>query len=138
MFSSSIRQNEAVQLRRLKILSHLRTDLESVRLLVELIRKREKEKLKIVRLQMDYLYMHLAPLNCLIRRTLEEIRKLDPKQVFWFPVREEDVPDYYDIIKRPMFFTTIQDKIDNFEYDSIEAFEVSNLFRLLIDILVGY
>lgn len=117
-----IRQNEALQIERFKILTHLRADLEKVRLMADLVRKREKEKLKILRLQMEYVYITLAPLHCLLRRSLEEARKLDKHGFFAEPVPVSLAPDYYDIIATPMDFATVQRKVEHFEYASVEAF----------------
>lgn len=62
-------------LERFKTLSHLRNDLERVRMLVDIVRKREKEKLKMMDLQMEYLYMKLRPLNCILTRISENLRR---------------------------------------------------------------
>jgi hypothetical protein len=34
----------------------------------------------------------------------------------WFQVDPEEVPDYYEIIKTPMDFSTMMDKIERGEY----------------------
>lgn len=73
-FSSTIRANEALMLRRFKTLHHLREDLEKARMLAELVRKREKEKLRMLKLQMEYILMRLRPLDVILRRTIESIR----------------------------------------------------------------
>lgn len=123
MYSSEIKHSEAAMLSRLRILSYLRNDLETVRLLLDLLKKREKEKLKRYRLQMNYLYMKVSPLSSLLKRSLEELIKLDKTNVFLDLVSEELVPDYYQIIKNPMCFSVMQKKIENFEYMDISQFK---------------
>jgi len=38
------------------------------------------------------------------------------------PVKAEEVPDYYDVIKNPMCFSAIEHKIDTHQYSTLEAF----------------
>jgi histone acetyltransferase len=38
------------------------------------------------------------------------------------PVKHEDVPDYYDVIKNPMDFLTMQHKLDTNQYPTVESF----------------
>lgn len=109
-------------------------------MLTELVRKREKEKFKLRQLQFEYLYLSLSPLSCIIRRCVEELKKLvfcffarcsffrvDKNQHFHLPVSAEDVPDYTLIIKTPMDFSTITSKVEDFQYKTFEQFEVSYL-----------
>jgi hypothetical protein len=54
-------------------MTDLRKDLEKVRMLVDLVHRREKEKLKKTRLQVKYLETILFPLDFILRPVLEEI-----------------------------------------------------------------
>ena len=54
-----------------------------------------------------------------------KLRRYDSLNFFHMPVRIEDVPDYYDIIKRPMDFSAMQWKLDNHKYTTVDDFEVS-------------
>ena len=42
-----------------------------------------------------------------------------------FPSHLLQVPDYFDVIAKPMDFGTMRKKASDGEYDSIDAFEVS-------------
>jgi len=52
------------------------------------------------------------PLYQILSRNLETIQKLDKKQIFTYPVSVIDVPDYLDVIQKPMDFLTIGQKYD--------------------------
>ncbi|KAG0429569.1 hypothetical protein HPB47_023526, partial [Ixodes persulcatus] len=64
----------------------LRQDLERARLLVELIRKREKLKREQLRLQQLATELRLAPLGVLMRRLLAQLRDRDRDAIFAQPV----------------------------------------------------
>ena len=42
---------------------------------------------------------------------LDNISRMDGDDFFEAPVREEDAPGYYDVIKRPMCFQRMKDKV---------------------------
>ncbi len=69
----------------------LRHDLERARMLVELVRKREKLK----REQLRYLYMindlQLRPLAMVMKRILDRLGRKDPADIFGEPVSLEEV-----------------------------------------------
>ena len=48
---------------------------------------------------------------------------MDKNKVFAFPVDRSVVPDYYDIIKSPMDFSTISRKIDEHDYETFQQFQ---------------
>eukprot|EP00158_Paraphelidium_tribonemae_P006190 Partr_v1_DN27720_c0_g1_i1_m67574 putative PHD finger protein len=127
MYSSFIKQSESIQIKKYKILEYFRQDLETVRTLVDLTGKREREKLKHLKQMHSFIMMSLSPLAYIFSTALEELKSIDRAQYFWFPVSVADVPDYYDIIKNPMCFETIQQKIERFEYDSAEEFYADTL-----------
>jgi histone acetyltransferase len=57
------------------------------------------------------------------RKIIEQIEKQKNVWPFRQPVRKEEVPDYYDIIKNPMDLLTVRQKIDSGKYNSKEEFE---------------
>lgn len=60
----------------------------------------------------------------------------DTGQIFIEPVDQNEVPDYGDIVKRPMDLQTMEIKIKQFEYDSFETFESD--FNLMISNCLAY
>ena len=69
----------------------LRHDLERARLLIELVRKREKLKREQLRLLHTIGELQLRPLNLLMRRVLDKIARKDPADIFTDPVSVEEV-----------------------------------------------
>ncbi|XP_048740220.2 peregrin-like isoform X2 [Ostrea edulis] len=107
----------------LKYWQRLRQDLEKARLLVELIRKREKlkrEQLKVHHMAME---LQLQPFAVLLRSTLEQLVEKDSSNFFTEPVSLDEVPDYLDYIDKPMDFETMQTNIDNHKYCTMDEFE---------------
>ena len=49
----------------------------------------------------------------------------DRQGYFRSPVNKAEVPDYYDVIKDPMCWETIDQKLDRHEYLDLEQFKVS-------------
>lgn len=49
---------------------------------------------------------------------------MDRSELFLHPVSKEEVPDYYDVIKEPMTWTQIEEKLDKMMYLTTEAFKV--------------
>ena len=47
---------------------------------------------------------------------------------FKTPVSKTEVPDYYDVIKHPMCWDTIDQKLDRHEYLDLTEFKVKQLF----------
>lgn len=45
--------------------------------------------------------------------------------LFQVPVSVKDVPDYYDVIKEPMFWQTIDEKLESHKYTDLSEFQVS-------------
>jgi hypothetical protein len=48
--------------------------------------------------------------------------RLDKNKVFCYPVDAKLVPDYYEIVKNPMDFFRVGEKINNYDYESLDAF----------------
>nr|XP_057931736.1 bromodomain-containing protein 1-like isoform X1 [Doryrhamphus excisus] len=121
--------NQALK-EQLKEWHRLRHDLERARLLLELIRKREKLKREEMKLQQSVLEVQLTPFNILLRAVLSQLQEKDQNNVFALPVSTKEVPDYLDHIKNPMDFSTMRKHIDSHCYRSLDEFEAD--FNLII------
>uniref|UniRef100_UPI0037E8879F bromodomain and PHD finger-containing protein 3 isoform X2 n=1 Tax=Semicossyphus pulcher TaxID=241346 RepID=UPI0037E8879F len=108
----------------------LRHDLEKARLLVELIRKREKLKREQVKVHQAALEMQLTPMLVLLRSTLEQLQEKDTAQIFASPVNIKEVPDYLEFINQPMDFSTMRSKLDSHAYRSVSELETD--FNLMV------
>ncbi|XP_056133959.1 bromodomain-containing protein 1 isoform X2 [Lampris incognitus] len=120
----------------LKEWHRLRHDLERARLLLELIRKREKLKREEMKLQQTLLEMQLTPFSILLRTLLDKLQEKDQARIFAQPVDINEVPDYLDHIKNPMDFATMRQRIDAQGYHNLDQFE--NDFNLIIDNCMKY
>ncbi|KAK3601756.1 hypothetical protein CHS0354_016120 [Potamilus streckersoni] len=120
----------------LKYWQRLRQDLEKARLLVELIRKREKFKREQMRIHQLATEMQLQPFLFLLRYTVDQMMEKDPTGIFAKPVSLDEVPDYLNYIEQPMDFSTMRNKIDTHQYKSIEDFEAD--FQLMIKNCMAY
>ncbi|KAJ2259753.1 hypothetical protein GGI01_003443 [Coemansia sp. RSA 376] len=111
----------------------VRTDLERVRMLVESVRRRERDKLRRARVQVEYLQKVIDPVTPVIKEIIDELAdKRDPRGVFSQPpVSNDDAPDYDQLIKEPMDFGTVRRKIADFEYHRLASEDTSvlNLFE---------
>ncbi|KAK3786407.1 hypothetical protein RRG08_011723 [Elysia crispata] len=115
---------------KLKYWQRLRQDLEKARLLVELIRKREKLKRELIKVYQLSLEYKLQPFTMLQRYTLNQLQEKDTEDIFADPVSEEEAPDYKEVIKHPMCFSVMRNKVDTHRYKNMEAFEAD--FKLII------
>ncbi|XP_023675092.1 peregrin [Paramormyrops kingsleyae] len=120
----------------LKAWQRLRHDLERARLLVELIRKREKLKREAIRVQQQVLEMQLTPFLFLLRSTLEQLQDRDTSHFFAEPVPLVEVPDYLDHIEKPMDFQTMWKFLESHRYLSFDAFEAD--FGLIVNNCLKY
>ncbi|EMD39343.1 hypothetical protein CERSUDRAFT_112983 [Gelatoporia subvermispora B] len=121
---------------KLEFMKRLRQDLETVRLLTDLSRRREARKRDQAEAIQDvfshFLFSHEAPL----RMAFERITGLDRQDYFRNPVSKVDVPDYYDIIRHPMCWSVIDRKLDNHEYLDLQ--ELKDDILLVVDNAVTY
>ncbi|WFD31598.1 hypothetical protein MSPP1_002637 [Malassezia sp. CBS 17886] len=127
-------RTNALKLAKLQHLYRLREDLEKVRLLTELVRKREKAKLRGVRLfQTHVVQRGMLCLAEQLRAALHEImrhvvhrsgltRSYDRTGWFAERVSECEAPGYCAVIKEPMDWATIRARIDGLAYASTDAF----------------
>ncbi|XP_051979030.1 bromodomain-containing protein 1-like isoform X3 [Xyrauchen texanus] len=120
----------------LKDWHRLRHDLERARLLLELIRKREKLKREEMKLQQSVLEMQLTPFPVLLRAVLDQLQERDQTKIFAQPVSIKEVPDYLDHIKHPMDFSTMRKRIDSHGYKNLDEFEDD--FNLIINNCMKY
>uniref|UniRef100_A0A1I8AYM8 Bromodomain and PHD finger-containing protein n=1 Tax=Meloidogyne hapla TaxID=6305 RepID=A0A1I8AYM8_MELHA len=96
----------------------LRREFERVRLLSELVKKREKLKKESLSCDEKLLSM-ITPVAILIKRTLEKLISKDHQDVFMHPVSEEDVPGYRKFIAHPMDFCQMQKKLEMGQYKRV-------------------
>ncbi|CAM9910890.1 unnamed protein product [Lampetra fluviatilis] len=120
----------------LKSWQRLRHDLERARLLVELIRKREKLKREQIRAQEAVMEARLIPFVIFLRRTLELLQERDTGSIFSEPVCLEEVSDYLDHIKTPMDFSTMRQRVDSHEYRGMDTF--AGDFQLIVNNCMQY
>ncbi|KAG0301556.1 nuA3 HAT complex component nto1 [Dissophora globulifera] len=120
--ASAHRQTEEEKLKKLQTQLLLRGDLEKVRMLAELVRKRERAKLKRQELQNRYLCKIMFPLKTILEDTLSELEKLDRQKYFAYPISAEEVKDYHDVIKDPISFQTMNEKLVAHKYQTVEEF----------------
>uniref|UniRef100_A0A8C5U826 Bromodomain and PHD finger containing 3 n=1 Tax=Malurus cyaneus samueli TaxID=2593467 RepID=A0A8C5U826_9PASS len=114
----------------LKYWQKLRHDLERARLLIELIRKREKLKREQVKVQQAAMELQLTPFNVLLRTTLDLLQEKDAAQIFTEPVNLNEVPDYLEFISNPMDFSTMRRKLESHLYRTVDEFEED--FNLIV------
>ncbi|XP_069621078.1 bromodomain-containing protein 1 isoform X4 [Ranitomeya imitator] len=122
--------------KKLKYWQRLRHDLERARLLIELIRKREKLKREQVKVEQVAMELQLTPLTVILRSLLEQLQEKDPAHIFAQPVNLSEVPDYLDHIKHPMDFSTMKKQLEEQRYPNLNAFEED--FNLIIENCMKY
>ncbi|XP_040199584.1 bromodomain-containing protein 1 isoform X3 [Rana temporaria] len=122
--------------RKLKYWQRLRHDLERARLLIELIRKREKLKREQVKVEQVAMELQLTPLTVILRTVLEQLQEKDSAHIFSQPVNLSEVPDYMDHIKHPMDFSTMKKQLEDQRYRNLNEFEED--FNLIIENCLKY
>ncbi|KAJ2855886.1 hypothetical protein J3B02_001920 [Coemansia erecta] len=139
-WTASATQQRALEMaeeQRQAFIRRLRTDLERVRLLVESVRRREREKLRRVRAICEYVQKLVDPLTPVLRPIVDElVEKRDPRGVLSHPVTADEAPDYFEVIKKPMDLGTIRQKVTGYQYRSLAQFE-DDLF-LVVDNCMKY
>lgn len=114
----------------LKYWQSLRQDLERARLLCELVRKREKLKSLQIKVSEQIMMMEINPLDAALKKLLDQLVQKDTTEIFLEPVDVNEVPDYMDIVKKPMDLSTMRLKLNSGIYASLE--DVENDFDLMI------
>ncbi|KFP82641.1 Bromodomain and PHD finger-containing protein 3, partial [Apaloderma vittatum] len=124
----------------LKYWQKLRHDLERARLLIELIRKREKLKREQVKVQPAAMELQLTPFNVLLRTTLDLLQEKDAAQIFAEPVNLNEASlfpgDYLEFISNPMDFSTMRRKLESHLYRTLDEFEED--FNLIVTNCMRY
>nr|XP_056703756.1 bromodomain-containing protein 1 isoform X3 [Euleptes europaea] len=121
---------------KLKYWQRLRHDLERARLLIELIRKREKLKREQIKVEQVAMELQLTPFAVLLQSVLDQLQEKDSARIFAQPVNLKEVPDYLDHIKNPMDFSTMKKRLDAQGYKNLTEFEED--FNLIIDNCMKY
>uniref|UniRef100_A0A3Q2ZD09 Bromodomain containing 1a n=1 Tax=Kryptolebias marmoratus TaxID=37003 RepID=A0A3Q2ZD09_KRYMA len=132
---SSTKEESRTLKEQLKEWHRLRHDLERARLLLELIRKREKLKREEV-VEETLLEMQLTPFSILLRALLDQLQAKDQARIFTQPVDVNEVPDYLDHIKHPMDFSTMRQRVDAQGYNNFDQFEAD--FNLIVENCMKY
>ncbi|GAA6100453.1 bromodomain and PHD finger-containing protein 3 isoform X1 [Tachysurus ichikawai] len=120
----------------LKYWQKQRQDLEKARLLIELIRKRERLKREQLKLQQVTLELQLTPALVLLRSTLEQLQEKDSTCIFISPVNLSEVPDYLEFVSEPMDFSTMREKLEAHKYCSVADLEAD--FNLMVSNCLRY
>ena len=68
----------------------VRQDLEKVRLLCELIRKREQRKRDLIVAERNIIEVKLTPFVYFLKKLLENLKEIDTQEIFAEPVRHFD------------------------------------------------
>lgn len=116
--------------KQLKYWQHLRQDLERARLLCELVRKREKLKLLLIKTTEESILSDLNPLGSAMHKIIDQLVAKDTLEIFLEPVDVNEVPDYANVIKNPIDLGTMREKIRQGIYKSIDDLEAD--FSLMI------
>ncbi|KAF8336005.1 bromodomain-containing protein [Amanita rubescens] len=121
---------------KLQLLLRLREDLENVHEMTTLTRKRESRKQAQATVIRDTLLSILAPFEHLLRDSFNRIITVDRNEYFRHPVSKTEVPDYFDVVKKPMYWSMIEEKINNHSYFGSQEFKDD--ITLVIDNAILY
>ena len=53
------------------------------------------------------------------------LSSMDRQELFLHPVNKAEVPDYFEVVKQPMCWLFIDDKIEKNSYQNLEEFKAS-------------
>jgi NuA3 HAT complex component NTO1 len=99
-------------------------------MLVDDVKKREREKMRIVHLQKQFAETIFFPAIPIVEPILERMENLDREDLFQNLVSKEDAPDYYDVVKQPMSWSAMRNRMSERRYESVEEFEVQYSSRM--------
>ncbi|KAJ3994236.1 hypothetical protein F5050DRAFT_1800805 [Lentinula boryana] len=112
-------EERGLKLEQLRRLEH---DLEKLRELSALTWKRESRKLQQMEMIQGVLMQALYPHEPRLRLAFERIVGYDKNDFFKNSVNRVDVPDYFDVITQPMYWSLVDAKLDRHEYWDIKDF----------------
>lgn len=128
--STGGRQSDEDKAAKLKLLKDLREDLERLKTLSEAVRQREVQKLKQQNVIKQVLQGILYPFHPVMRAVYEIIKSGDKNDYFLIPVSRTEVPDYYDVITKPMSWSVIDKKLSDHAYMDLQEFK-DDIFLVL-------
>ncbi|KAF7289416.1 Bromodomain-containing protein [Mycena chlorophos] len=134
--STNTKDGEEEKHMKLDQLQHLRKDLEDLRNLTILARRRETRKLKQAEVIHEVISRALFPHLPHLRAAFDKIVAIDRLEYFKHPVRREEVPDYFDVIQNPMAWSNIEAKLDACQYWDLQAFKDD--IQLVLDNAILY
>ncbi|KAH9930248.1 PHD-zinc-finger like domain-containing protein [Fomitopsis serialis] len=121
--AGSLQHTDEEKAIKLEFMKRQRRDLESIRMIAEMCRKRESLKLdrvEAIQYVFDKLLLAHEPV---LRHAFERITAADRMDVFRNPVSLEDVPDYLEIVERPMSWSVIDEKLNGHQYLDLQEFK---------------
>ncbi|KAJ3256930.1 nuA3 HAT complex component nto1 [Boothiomyces macroporosus] len=121
--ASANKEEEEQKAHKYELLSQIRKDLEKARLLLDIVRKRERQKLRIYKQQLELFEYCSFPLNKILAPILEKCKAYDKFNIFAEPVDTEAVKDYLNYIKSPMDFQTMTEKLESHQYKNLADFQ---------------
>lgn len=80
--------------------------------------------------------MRLAPLQSILKRLWDAIKARDAGDIFGEPVDQNEVLDYGDVVKEPMDLSTMRQKLESYEYQTLDDFQRD--FILMINNCLAY
>lgn len=134
--TSEVQHSEKEQQEKLHLMQTLWSNLDSARTLIDECRRRERLKLRALRVLAEWVERLIAPACYLVRPVFLQMQAMDKKQFFAQLIDVRDVPDYYDIIKKPISFQQISERIASYSYQTIADF--ANDVRLLVSNCIVY
>ncbi|KAI0251381.1 hypothetical protein BJV78DRAFT_1275310 [Lactifluus subvellereus] len=137
-------QTDEEKVAKLELTKRLRKDLADVRTLAELSRKRESRKLRQAQIVQEVLnqvvFAHEAGLRMafenVVATSLKDCCRFDRQGFFKNPISKSQLPDYFDVIQRPMWWGAIDEKLDRHEYWDIDVFRAD--ISLVVDNAMRY
>lgn len=97
----------------------------------ELVRKREKLKLQLIKTTEECIFADINPIGSAMYKILDQLVAKDTMEIFLEPVDVNEVPDYAAVIKNPIDLGTMREKLKAGQYESIDSLESD--FNLMIN-----
>ncbi|OMH84661.1 Bromodomain and PHD finger-containing protein 3, partial [Zancudomyces culisetae] len=100
----------------------IRSHLSQLRSILHLVLLREQLKLQLLNNTAKSIFGFASPLRQLMIDAIYFLKDKDKQDSFWNPVSQDDAPDYYRLIDRPMCLQTVLDNVINCRYLSLDQF----------------